>query len=184
MFTEWLQSVYFSVTSGDYNLIRAMRKFTCEVRVQLEGFRKMVLILCLLAAALAAGCAAGQSPSVAPVNTSGEAETMSEQSSLVSPESKSDEQETTTEQPPPPSPESESEQKETVAEQPSLVPEQSGGTSAEQPPAKQEKPLVIVSENFVLTDSGQLLQALDKEMEALLDLLEKMDDIQNEDLNF
>lgn len=133
--------------------------------VLLEGFRKMVLVLFLLATALTVGCAAGQPPLVAPVNTSSEQETSAEQPPLALPESESGEQETTAEQPP-------------------SVPEQSSGTATEHSPAKQEKPLVIVSENFVLNDSGQLLQALDKEMETLLELLEKMDDIQDEDFNY
>lgn len=142
-----------------------MRNFTCEVMVLLESVRKMGLILFLLATVLTVGCAAGQPPSVTPANTSGEKQTTAEQPPLVLPESESDEKQTTAEQPP-------------------LVPEQSGSASAEQSPLKQDKPLVIVSENIVLTDSGQLLQTLDKEMEALLVLLEKMDDIQNEDFNF
>lgn len=113
-------------------------------------FRKLVLILLLLAAALTVGCAAGQPPSATPLNPSSEKETAAEQPPPVLPASESDALEKT----------------------------------PEQQPREQEKPLVIVSENFVLSDSGQLLQAIDKEMETLLDLLEKMDDIQNEDFNF
>lgn|GEM_PF-886538 len=128
-------------------------------------FRKLVLILLLLAAALTVGCAAGQPPSATPLNPLSEKETAAEQSPPVLPAGESDDVDETPEQPP-------------------LLPQQSGSAPAEQPPREQEKPLVIVSENFVLSDSGQLLQALDKEMETLLNLLEKMDDIQNEDFNF
>lgn len=165
MFTECLQSGYFPVTYCSYNGIKVRRKITGEVMVLLESFRKMVMILFLLAAVLTVGCAAGQSPSAAPGNAS-------------------EEKEIAAEQPPSVAPESESEVKITTSGQQSLVPEQSGSTSAEQPPVQQEKPLVIVSENLILTDRGQLLQALDKEMETLLILLETMDEIQDEDFNF
>ena len=125
----------------------------------------MVLIIFLLATVFTVGCAAGQSPAVAPGNAS-------------------EEKETTVEQPPLAQPEGESGEKETTVEQSPLIPEQSGSTSAEQSPVKREKPLVIVSENLILTDRGQLLQALDKEMETLLGLLETMDEIEDEDFNF
>lgn len=118
--------------------------------VLLESFRKMVIILFLLAAVLTVGCAAGQSPSVAPGNAPEEKEIAAEQPPSVAPESGSEVKE----------------------------------KAAEQPPVQQEKPLVIVSENLILTDRGQLLQALDKEMETLLTLLETMDEIQDEDFNF
>ncbi len=64
------------------------------------------------------------------------------------------------------------------------VQEQSAGAPAKQPPAAQERPLVIVSENPVLADTGQLLVELDKELEQLLGTLGAADDIPEEELNF
>lgn len=62
--------------------------------------------------------------------------------------------------------------------------EQPGGTPPQQPPAGQEKPLVIVSENPVFADTGQLLAELDKELELFLGILESADEIPEEELNF
>lgn len=72
----------------------------------------------------------------------------------------------------------------TAAEKQPQVQEQSAGAPAKQPPAAQEKPLVIVSENPVLADTGQLLVELDKELEQLLGTLGAADDIPEEELNF
>jgi len=51
-------------------------------------------------------------------------------------------------------------------------------------PAGDEQPLVIISENPVFADTGQLLEEVDKELELLLDTLEAMDEIKAEELNF
>jgi hypothetical protein len=64
--------------------------------------------------------------------------------------------------------------------------EQSDSTTAAEKvlPAAEEKPLVIISENPVFADTGQLLEEIDRELQLLLDTLEAMDDIQAEELNF
>lgn len=72
----------------------------------------------------------------------------------------------------------------TVTEKQPQAQEQSAGAPAKQLPAAQEKPLVIVSENPVLADTGQLLVELDKELEQLLGTLGAADDIPEEELNF
>jgi len=139
-----------------------------EVMVFLQSFKKLLLAAVLLAAVLTAGCAAG---------TSGPPDLTGREDAGETTEAVPATQNETRQAGLPP------EEKEATVKQPAAA-EEPGGTPVQELPVRQAKPLVIISENPVFADTGQLLDELDKELETLFDLLETMDDIPEDELSF
>jgi hypothetical protein len=136
----------------------------------------------VLAAVLITGCAAGRSGPAETMTGRDEAGKSSETRTAVTQQ----EQQTAgilSEEPSETVPEESAKQATVKVKQPDAR-EQPGDVPPQQPSARQEKPLVIVSENPVFADTGQLLAELDKELELFLGILESTDDITEEELNF
>lgn len=131
--------------------------------------KKLLMVALLLTATLVAGCMPG--PSGQPGTVTGREEAGRAAEGKPGAEEEA--------QPPG----SALEEKEVATEQAS-APEQQGTGPAQELQDRPDKQLVIISENPVFADSGQLLGALDKELETLLGVLGAMDDIQDEELNF
>jgi PBP1b-binding outer membrane lipoprotein LpoB len=144
--------------------------------VLLRNAKVKLLVAVLLGAVLVTGCAAGGSGSTerVPARTEdGRAAETGQDEAQKKPEIETaaeDQEKQATET--------------TAAEEQPQVQEQSAGAPAKQPQAAQEKPLVIISENPVVADTGQLLVELDKELEQLLGTLGAADDITEEELDF
>ncbi|MBS3947538.1 MAG: hypothetical protein KGZ57_04395 [Dethiobacter sp.] len=126
--------------------------------VRLGNPKKLLMVALLLAATLVAGCMPG--PSGQPGTMTGREEA----GRAVEGKPGAEEKEAATEQ--------------------ASAPEQQDTVPAQELQDRPDKQLVIISENPVFADSGQLLGALDKELETLLSVLGAMDDIQDEELNF
>jgi hypothetical protein len=148
-----------------------------EGGVLLQNANVQLMAAVVLAAVIITGCAAGRSGPAETMTGRDEAGTSAETRTAVT------QQEPQTagiqsEEPGETVPE-ESAKQATVEVKQSEAREQPGDV-----PPRQEKPMVIVSENPVFADTGQLLAELDKELELFLDILESTDDITEEELNF
>lgn len=148
----------------------------------LQNANVQLMAAVVLAAVLITGCAAGRSGPAETMTVRDEAGKPAETRTAVT------QQEPQTagiqsEEPGENVPEESAKQATVKAKQPDPR-EQPGDVPPQQPPAGQEKPMVIVSENPVFADTGQLLAELDKELELFLDILESTDDITEEELNF
>lgn len=150
----------------------------------MQNSRMLLVVSVLFVAALAVtGCAAGRSGPEQPVTGRNEAGKTAETGAAVMQEGQEQAAGAPAAAPEEPVARETAKQRAVNAEQPGAQ-EQTGDKPVQEPVSVQEKPLVIVSENPVFADTGQLLVELDKELEFFLGALESADEISDEELNF
>lgn len=134
-----------------------------EVKLLLQRCKKILLAAVLLAVILTAGCTTGKTepPSLLTGNEDAGKPTETR-----------------------PETQNEKRQSGIPAIKPSSAVEQPKDTPGQDLSGRQDKALVIISENPVFVDTGQLLDELDKELESLFGKLGTMDEINEEELNF